>query len=116
VRPDPLVENIIERSSIVVVDLRGGHRRAVVRSAPYSADLGWPQFSPDGSHLVYEHANSSRGKPAGKRALFVVDVASGAQRRITDWGLGAGDNPEWSPDGAWILYRTHLDGHGVSNV
>jgi Tol biopolymer transport system component len=116
VKPDPRVGNIIERSSIVVEDRNGGHRRTIVHSAPYAADLSWPQFSPDGSRLVYEHANSSRGTPAGKRALFVVDVASGSQKQLTPWSLGAGDNPDWSPDGKWILFRSHVDDPGVSNV
>lgn len=116
VKPDRLVGNIIERSAIVLIDRTGGGRREVIHSAPYAADLSWPQFSPDGKRIVYEHANSSRSKPAGKRALYVVDVASGRQRRITAWSLDAGDNPDWSPDGKWIVFRTHLDGPGASNI
>jgi Tol biopolymer transport system component len=116
VKRDRLVDNIIERSAIVLVDRNGGHRREIVHSAPYAADFSWPQFSPDGRHIVYERANSSRSNPGGKRALFVVDVASGAQRRITAWALDDGDNPDWSPDGNWILFRSHVDDGQTSNV
>jgi TolB protein len=116
VKKDRLVDNIIERSSIVLMDRNGGHRREVVHSEPYAADFSWPQFSPDGSHIVYERANSSRSKPGGRRALFVVDVASGAQHRITSWALNGGDNPDWSPDGNWILFRSHVDDGQASNV
>lgn len=116
VKPDRLVENIIERSTIVLINVNDGRRRALVHSQPYTADFMWPQFSPDGKQLLYERDNSSRGAPAGMKALFVVDMTSGAQRRITPWSLSAGDNPDWSPDGQWILYRSHHDDGGVSNV
>jgi TolB protein len=116
VKRDKLVGNIIERSTIVLIDRSGGHRRAIVHSQPYGADFNWPQFSPDGKHLLYEQENSSRGAPAGHKALFVVDVATGTEQRITPWTLDAGDNPDWSPDGTWILFRSHHDDGGVSNV
>ena len=116
IEKDRRVGAIIERSAIVLMDADGGGRRTVVHSAPFAADLMWPQFSPNGAHLVYERENSSRGRPAGKHALFVVDVASGEQRQITPWPLSAGDNPDWSPDGKWILFRSHDDDSGVSNV
>jgi Tol biopolymer transport system component len=116
VKPDSLVGNIIERSTIMLVDPKSGRRRAIVHSQPYAADFNWPQFSPDGKRLVYEHANSSRSTPGGKRALFVVDLASGAQHRITPWSLNGGDNPDWSPDGSWILFRSHVDDGQTSNV
>jgi TolB protein len=116
VKRDKLVDNIIEQSAIVLMDRNGGHRRTINHSAPYAADYSWPQFSPDGSHIVYEHANSSRSQPAGKRALFVVDTAAGNERRIIPWSLGGGDNPDWSPDGKWILFRSHVDDGQTSNV
>lgn len=56
VKRDKLVDNIIERSAIVLMDRNGGNRRTVIHSAPYVADYSWPQFSPDGSRIVYEHA------------------------------------------------------------
>jgi TolB protein len=116
VNPDKLVDNIIERSSIVLMDPNGGRRQTITHSKPFAADLSWPQFSPDGKQIVYEHANSSRATPAGMRALFVVDVANGRQHRITPWLLGGGDNPDWSPDGRWIVFRSHVDRPGIPNV
>ena len=116
VAKDSAVGNIIERSAIVLMNLAGGDRRTVIASKPYAADLSWPQFAPDGKRLVYEHANSSRSTPAGRRALFVVDIASGSEHRVTPWSLNGGDNPDWSPDGAWLLFRSHVDDGGASNV
>jgi Tol biopolymer transport system component len=35
----------------------------------------------------------------------VLEVATGAARRVTPWRLDAGDHPDWSPDGRRILFR-----------
>jgi Tol biopolymer transport system component len=34
---------------------------------------------------------------------------------VTPWELGAGDSPDWSPDGHWLLFRAQ-PGDGSSNV
>ena len=39
-------------------------------------------------------------------ALFVVDADGSNLRQLTPWSLNAGDNPDWSPDGRLILFRT----------
>ena len=54
-----------------------------------------PAWSPDGSRLAYA---SDR---AGQVDLWVRDVASGEERRITD---GGGTLPTWSPDGSRIAF------------
>jgi dihydroorotase len=76
------------------------------------------KFSPDGGRVAYVHAND----------LWVEDVASGAQTRLTsdgsetiingtfDWvyeeELGLRDGFRWSPDGERIAYW-QLDAEGV---
>jgi Tol biopolymer transport system component len=50
----------IEHSDIVVRDLSGGDPQVLVRSRPYQGDLLSPNFSPDGSQLVYVRSNSPR--------------------------------------------------------
>ncbi|MGH2378044.1 MAG: alpha/beta fold hydrolase [Candidatus Limnocylindria bacterium] len=55
-------------------------------------------WSPDGTRIAYT-ANAG-----GRRfAVFVIDVATGEQRRLTD-GREDDQQPRWSPDGKWISF------------
>jgi TolB protein len=106
----------IQHSDIVIVDLAGGHRRTLLASDPFAADLNYAAFSPDGKRLVYEHSNSPLSKPPGRKALFVASASGKADHRITPWSLDAGDNPDWSPDGQWIVFRSHVSDDRNSNI
>jgi TolB protein len=99
----------IQHSDLVVTDLAGQHRRVILGSKPYQADYNFAYFAPDGSRFVYEHANSPLAKPPGHLALFVAARNGVNDHRITPWALNAGDNPDWSADGKWIVFRTHVD-------
>jgi len=98
----------IQHSDVVVSDLQGRDRRVVLRSGEYLADYNFAYFSPDGKQFVYEHSNSPLSKPAHTAALFVANSDGSGNHRITPWSMDAGDNPDWSPDGKWILFRTHV--------
>ncbi len=98
----------IQHSDVVVSDLNGGHRRVVLRSGEYRADYNFAYFSPDGKRFVYERANSPLAQPPLHRALFVASADGSGDHRITPWALDAGDNPDWSPDGHWIVFRTRV--------
>jgi TolB protein len=89
-------------SNVVVTDLATHTQRVVVTATPrYTVDD--PQFSPAGTRIVFEKML----REDAPRALFVVDLTGEDVRRLTAWRLNAGDNPDWSPDGKWILFRTH---------
>jgi Tol biopolymer transport system component len=105
----------IQHSDVVVSDL-SGNRRVVLRSGEYRGDYNFAYFSPDGRRFVYERANSPLAKPALHHALFVATANGADERRITPWALDAGDNPDWSPDGSWILFRTHEEADRNSNI
>jgi len=99
----------IQHSDIVVMDLAGKQRRTLLASAPFAADYNFAAFAPDGKRFVYEHSDSPLSKPAGRKALFVASSAGKGDHRITPWSLDGGDNPDWSPDGNWIVFRSHID-------
>jgi TolB protein len=116
VREFPGYGDQIEHSDIVVRDVNGANLEVLIRSRPYTADLNYPNFSPDGSRLVYVRLNSPRSKPAGKHALFVARADGSGRRRITPWSLDAGDHPDWSPDGELIVFRSPSSGFEGSQV
>ena len=56
-----------------------------------------PQFSPDGTRLVYATDR------AGSMELWLRDLATGADRQLTKSGGAA--LPAWTPDGARIVFQ-----------
>jgi TolB protein len=78
-----------------------------VSGRPLTPRSGAPVWSPDGRHVAV--ALGTRRHPNKhalyNTALFVVDVAGGAERQITPWVIGAG-NPSWSRDGKHIAFNS----------
>ena len=99
----------VKHSDVVVMDLNGKHRRVLIRAGLYRADYEFPMFSPDGSQFVYEHRKSYFADPHTPRALFVSSADGKHRRQLTPWSMNAGENPDWSPDGSRILFRSNDD-------
>jgi TolB protein len=57
-----------------------------------------PQFSPDGSSIVFTRFKSPR-----KSAIHRVGIDGTGLQRLTPWRLNASD-PDWSPDGQRIAF------------
>jgi Tol biopolymer transport system component len=106
VRDFPNGEGFIEHSDIVIRDLSGRHSYVVLRSRPFAGDNGEMVASPDGRRIAFVRHNSPLVEPAGGVAIFVVRSDGTHLRRVTPWSLRAGDHPDWSPDGRWILFRS----------
>jgi dipeptidyl aminopeptidase/acylaminoacyl peptidase len=85
-----------ERFDIWLVDRDGEHERNLTNEpGVMHRDIAW---SPDGTKLAYT-ANAG-GKTF---AINIIDVATGAKRAVTD-GSRTDFGPQWSPDGAVIVF------------
>jgi TolB protein len=71
-----------------------------------------PQWSPDGTRLVFDRQRLSDGQ----HAVFTVRLDGTHAQRLTPWRLSPDDNPDWSPDGRWILFHSHGDDGKQDNL
>ena len=108
VKQDPHGESWIEHSALAVANHDGSGRHVVYQRAAFSGDLVSPAFSPDGKNLVFEFVRSGFAS-ASKRALYVVGIDGSSPLRLTPWAENDGDHPDWSPDGKWIVFHSHVD-------
>jgi Tol biopolymer transport system component len=98
-------------AGIWIVNADGSGLHQVTERTPGTGwDLG-PQWSPDGSKLVFFRSDFSEQADA----VFTVAVDGSNEFQVTPWTLGAGDSPDWSPDGQWLLFRAQPK-DGSSNV
>jgi TolB protein len=82
-----------------------------------------PRWSPDGTRLVFSRYDGQRDKDA----IFTVSVDGTDLRRVTRWRMNCAQNPDWSPNGRWIvtachpveevnLWLVHPDGSGLHRI
>ena len=96
------------RECLWVLDQRTGEMRELVRHGRRTI-MGNPHWSPDGARIVF----SSNWKVGHQ--IYVVDVATGAARRVSKLG---GCEPRFSPDGRRVAYvrRRPRDDKTVSAI
>jgi dipeptidyl aminopeptidase/acylaminoacyl peptidase len=70
--------------------------------------IGELEFSPDGARLAFTVTDPIKGAARAK-AIWLLDVASGALRQLTFSGKSDG-SPRWSPDGSSIAFLSDRDG------
>jgi TolB protein len=92
-------------SRIMIYDLRNGRSRLLHNATPSHANLT-PVFAPDGSSVVYAHADDEGSD------LFLVPADDGAPPRRISVGRGT-DNvqPSFSPDGRRLAFTSGRVGH-----
>ncbi len=95
-------------SHIFVVPATGGTPRQVSKgdwnAGPRGGGSGW-DWLPDGRTLIVSGNDSSDAERMYQRSnLYAIDVASGAQRRLTA-RVGQWGNPLASPDGKLIAFQ-----------
>jgi TolB protein len=93
------------QSRVIVLDLGTGHSRVLHNATPSHANLT-PVFSPDGSSIVYAHADDEGSD------LYLVGADDGSPARRISVGRGT-DNvqPSFSPDGRRLAFTSGRVGH-----
>ena len=78
--------------------------------APLGATIGWPEFSPDGSHLSYTVLRDTGIE------LWAAPVIGGSPRALTSASLNAvwGNPCAWLNDGSGVLCRFLRSGRGAA--
>jgi len=66
---------------------------------------GHPDWSPDGTKIVYASFQDSQGIPAAVADLYIVDLNSKQIIQLTNNSWEDND-PEWSPDGTKIAFKS----------
>ena len=100
----------IEVGAITVMDADGSNVRQLTQlRRPTTAEDIEPLWSPDGKRIAFVRVNSSV-RPYDLMAIFVMNANGSGVRRLTPWRLDAGDHPDWSPDGKWIVFRSPTQG------
>jgi Tol biopolymer transport system component len=93
--PDALFKMQADGSHVSLVTARG-------------TEPGW---SPDGERLSYVRRTQSGGI-----AIFTARLDGTHERQVSPWRLHAGDHPDWSPDGRWIVFHSNDDRDRQRNV
>ena len=96
----------IEVGALSVADADGSNVRQLTQlKRPTSSEDGQPVWSPNGNQIAFVRLNST-ARPRNGQAIFVVNADGTGLRQVTAWRLDAGDHPDWSPNGKWILFRS----------
>jgi Tol biopolymer transport system component len=109
----PVVDDFIETQALFVMRADGTHVRQLTQlDVPAGGATGEdsePQYSPDGTKLLFQRANVRSARPADGVAIWTLNLRTGRERRVTPYRLQAGDTPDWSPDGRRILFHDNLN-------
>ena len=103
------VRTVAGKDGIWIVNADGSGLRQVPVPAGVNAS---PSFSPDGTMLVFEHAEDETGDDdlpsSSDSAIHVIRTDGGESRTLTGPGMDA-SSPAWSPDGRQIAFVRNLE-------
>ena len=95
---------------VKVSGLHDTTKASTVRGTPFISSTredGMPQFSPDGSRIVFTSARSSH---PDNYEIFACDSDGSNVLQLTSLGALAGA-PHWSPDGERIVFDSQVEGN-----
>jgi TolB protein len=87
-------------SNIWVMSASGGDQRQLTHATPMMGSVGQPQFSPDGTEIVFV------GRRGSSNEIFVMDSDGSHVRQLTDTRSTGVQNedPMFSPNGQEIIF------------
>jgi Tol biopolymer transport system component len=94
---------------LFVMRSNGTHLRQVTAPGALFEDYA-PEWSPDGTRLVFFRWNPDREL----HALFTVDANGSDLHRLTTWRINPAWGDDWSPDGRWILFSAAPQGESFN--
>ncbi|MEA1959521.1 MAG: hypothetical protein U9N44_07710, partial [Chloroflexota bacterium] len=88
---------------IYVMDIETGEITRLTENYVIDAH---PDWSPDGSQIVFGSFRDAEGNPSGAADIFTVSVEGTDLTRLTD-SIWEDNDPEWSPDGTMIAFKSN---------
>ena len=98
------------KTELFAVDLGSGAVRQLTHNQ--APELG-PRFAPDGRSVLFSAVRLDRWEN-GNGDLWLLDLASGATRKLTPGHRGRFLGPVFGPDGKAVRSRTYRDGRLTS--
>jgi TolB protein len=92
-------------------DRRVTHRGATCATSHRYGD-GSPTVAPSGKRLAFARSDNKRDF---KQAIFTIRLDGTGLKRLTPWRIDA-DQPDWSPNGRWIAFRTQQQSDTKGNI
>jgi len=87
---------------IYILDLRTGKEIQLTDNRVLDAH---PDWSPDGSRIVFGSFRDAKGNPSGAADIYVMNIDGSNLTQLTNSPWEDND-PEWSPDGSKIVFKS----------